>query len=456
MAAGLPSAISGVTRYTIDVDVHPDVASVAVKHACELPRFLENYPISMHTQQAYARATKFVREFHLSRPAADNDKAGQGQHQEAGNDGVGWHLLQRPLPVVLDSGCGTGRSSALLAESYPHLPVLGIDRSAVRLSKAWGRGSRAGTARDRERRMKRDDSNRHIDSAIYEETEERTRSQKALGGGGGGCRVEPPSNLLLLRADLVDLWILASRDNAWEVKEHLILYPNPYPKRSQLRSRWHGHPVFPVLLGLGGRITLRSNWKSYLDEVCEAVLAINGEDGKREAQQSSSTTVNGEELRRWGGAAVLANGRGGGEVDGLGTPSADVVVVNASGGSEGGGEGGGERAVGVGEGESLEEAVGGRHSGGSAARRGVRHLGIEGAVRQTNGSKRDLLYDVKTADTLCMIPAVIATAAASYAASARVGPSRFVPVAPTTNFEAKYKAVGEAVYELRLEPKSIP
>ncbi|CAN0429502.1 unnamed protein product, partial [Ectocarpus sp. 13 AM-2016] len=170
-------------------DVHPDVASVAVKHALQLPRFLHHYPISSHTQAAYRHAVEFVLAFHRSP---------QEQQQRS------------PLPVVLDSGCGTGRSSVLLARSYPHLPVIGIDRSAVRLSKGGG---------DAGKRKKGNHDNR--------------------------LREPLPKNLLLLRADLVDLWVLASRDNAWEIKEHYILYPNPYPKRSQLRSRWHGHSVFP-------------------------------------------------------------------------------------------------------------------------------------------------------------------------------------------------------------------
>ncbi|CAN0142602.1 unnamed protein product, partial [Scytosiphon promiscuus] len=203
-------------------------------------RFLEHYPISSHTKGAYGEAVAFVREFHLVRQGSSTRGATSGQRRE--KEKQQQRQQQRhSLPVVLDSGCGTGRSSVLLAKSHPDLPVIGVDRSAVRLSKRGGIAGREG-------------------------------------GEGTRRRGEPlPANLLLLRADLVDLWILASRDDAWEVREHFILYPNPYPKRSQLRSRWHGHPVFPVLLGLGGRITLRSNWKSYLDEVCQAVLAINDE-----------------------------------------------------------------------------------------------------------------------------------------------------------------------------------
>lgn len=358
-------ATTPTTRYTIDADVHPDVSCVAVKHATQLPRFLEHYPISTHTEDAYAHALEFVREFHLS-PASStgSDETASLRQQQ-----------QRPLPVVLDSGCGTGRSSALLARAYPHLPVIGVDRSAVRLSK----GGAGGGARARRRDRHRDGSRKQADArrtgdiqdqdAVDEDDENEAPSARRTDGRSGTHRESPPSNLLLLRADLVDLWILAWRDKAWEVREHSILYPNPYPKRSQLRSRWHGHPVFPVLLGLGGKITVRSNWKAYLEEVCQAVLAINDEAEKSKGDED---TTAGDE--RDGGSS-----NGGPIVD---------------------------------------------DTGGAAALPAAR------------------------------VSASVATAAASYAVSARAGPSLFVPAVPAaTNFEAKYAAVGEMVYELRLEPR---
>lgn len=375
------------TRYTIDVGVHPDVADIAVKHAVQLPRFLENYPISSHTQDAYVQAVEFVRNFHHAR--VGNGTAAVVLCQEDQHDDqdtkIGeevscvqqqQHRQHIPLPVVLDSGCGTGRSSALLAKSYPHLPVLGIDRSAARLSKGGGapgswagkRGQHSDGSRTQSQAQRRGDNKaQEVDGDV--DGDNMPLAQRK--GGQGGRHREPlPRNLLLLRADLVDLWILASRDNAWQVREHCILYPNPYPKRSQLRSRWHGHSVFPVLLSLGGRITLRSNWKSYLDEVCQAVLAINDEAEKPEGQ----------------GDASAVQQREGGHGD--------------------------EREP------ALDEIAG---------------TGVFPAME---------------------VPASVAAAAASYVASAKAGSSLFVPTVPAaTNFEAKYVAVGEPVYEVRLEPR---
>eukprot|EP00752_Nemacystus_decipiens_P013852 g12298.t1 len=342
-----------------------------------------------HSESAYTRAVEFVRDFHndasSSAATGNGDIAKmlskqnqQGDHGEMAGEEVPYAQQRQQrkqhntFPVVLDSGCGTGRSSALLARSYPHLPVIGIDRSAVRLSKGEGG---------------RHDRHRQGDGPTPQPTADRRGDDKARNAGGdvddanspstpkkashiGGSRNAPlPRNLLLLRADLVDLWVLASRDISWQVQEHYILYPNPYPKRSQLRSRWHGHSVFPVLLGLGGRITLRSNWKSYLDEFCQAVLAIDDEAGSAKGQEDPSAV------------------------------------------RHGGGCGGGEGEL------TLEENV------------------LSG-VPETE------------------VPAAVAAAAASYVASARAGPSLFLPTVPAaTNFEAKYVAVGEPVYELRLEPR---
>ena len=366
------------TRYTIDVGVHPDVAEIAVKHAVQLPRFLEKYPISSHTREAYAEAVEFVQNFHDA-SAGDGDaevmlskQHNQDDRDKEPGEELVWKRQQHgPLPVVLDSGCGTGRSSALLARSYPHLPVIGIDRSAVRLAKGGGGrcDRQPGGSRLQSQAERRDDHKERIVDGDADDSNSALTSRES---SNGSSRREPlPGNLLLLRADLVDLWILASRDNAWQVQEHCILYPNPYPKRSQLRSRWHGNSVFPVLLGLGGTITLRSNWKSYLDEFCLAVLAINDEAGKTKGERNLS-------------AVRQREGCGGDEVE--------PAAVDGNGGGS-------------------------------------------------------VLPEVE-------VPVSVAAAAASYAVSAKAGPSLFVPTVPAaTNFEAKYAAVGEPVYELRMEPQ---
>lgn len=116
--------------------------------------------------------------------------------------------------LVLDSGCGTGWSTARLAERYPDATVLGVDQSAARL-------------------------NRFAEPGL--------------------------PNMRRIRARAEDIWRLLAADEIRPAR-HFLLYPNPWPKAAHLKRRWHGHPVFPALLALGGRLELRTNWKIYAAE----------------------------------------------------------------------------------------------------------------------------------------------------------------------------------------------
>lgn len=120
--------------------------------------------------------------------------------------------------LVLDSGCGTGASTMMLARRHPDCQVIGIDRSEARLGKAL-----------------------------------------AL-----------PPNAHLVRAELADFWRLAG-EAGWKPVHHYLLYPNPWPKPAHLKRRWHGHPAFPDLLALGGRLELRSNFELYVVEFARAL-----------------------------------------------------------------------------------------------------------------------------------------------------------------------------------------
>jgi tRNA (guanine-N7-)-methyltransferase len=122
------------------------------------------------------------------------------------------------LPVILDSGCGTGESSFILSEQNQDALIIGIDKSEKRLDKFIS------------------------DDNIY-------------------CK----GNLILIRADVIDIWRMIKQSN-WKIKKHYLLYPNPWPKKDQLKRRWHGHPVFPEMIGLCDQIELRTNWKIYAEE----------------------------------------------------------------------------------------------------------------------------------------------------------------------------------------------
>ena len=129
------------------------------------------------------------------------------------------HMLQwigdRDNPLILDACCGVGDSSRALADTFPGHLVIGVDKSAHRLAR-----QRAG---------------------------------------------REPDNLLLLQADLNDLYPLLA-DSALSIDRHYILYPNPWPKPGHLGRRWHGAPAFADIVRLGGRLELRSNWRIYLKE----------------------------------------------------------------------------------------------------------------------------------------------------------------------------------------------
>lgn len=134
--------------------------------------------------------------------------------------------------LILDSGCGTGESTRLIARAHPGCLVIGVDKSASRLA-------RIGAAVSPQR----------VDNAVW------------------------------LRADLPTFWRLALAAG-WRLHGHYLLYPNPWPKPGALQRRWHAHPVFPALLELGGRLEMRCNWEIYALEFAHAVNRILGTDLK--------------------------------------------------------------------------------------------------------------------------------------------------------------------------------
>tara|TARA_R110000772_G_scaffold61283_1_gene138148 strand:+ start:142063 stop:142779 length:717 start_codon:yes stop_codon:yes gene_type:complete len=149
----------------------------------------------------------------------------------AAHNADAWRRLAQRLaedsrPLVLDSFCGTGMSTARLAAAHPGHLVVGIDRSAHRL-------------------------------ALHQHDE------------------HPP--YLLLQAECEPLWrALAGAGRG--VDYHYLLYPNPWPKARHLRRRIHGHPGFADLLALGGRVDLRSNWPLYVEEfgVAMHIAGVHG------------------------------------------------------------------------------------------------------------------------------------------------------------------------------------
>ena len=154
-------------------------------------------------------------------------------HTQAAFDEVNERVKAFAGPIILDSCCGVGESTANLAKLHPEALVIGIDKSAHRLDK-------------------HDVQYRQDNDAHY----------------------------VLVQADLNDFWRLAVQAN-WQPSHHYLLYPNPWPKAKHLQRRWHGSAVFPEILSIGETITLRSNWRLYLEEFQAAALI-----GKRKGEIS--------------------------------------------------------------------------------------------------------------------------------------------------------------------------
>lgn len=111
-------------------------------------RFLR--PIADHTREAFGVAKDYVKSFY--------EKNG---NKVSGN--------AEGFRIVLDSGCGAGESTLHLARRFPGIPVIGVDKSAVRLNKA---------------------GNEH--------------QQQAAG-------TDQPANAFWIRAELLDFWRLARK-----------------------------------------------------------------------------------------------------------------------------------------------------------------------------------------------------------------------------------------------------
>lgn len=116
---------------------------------------------------------------------------------------------------IIDLGCGTGESSYFLGRE--DRKVLGIDRSMSRIH------------RKNEFKVSKD-------------------------------------NVLIIRDNILDLIPLLYRDLKKQVLKVYLLYPNPYPKKSQYKTRFHASPIAPFLMNLCNDFTVRSNWKIYLKE----------------------------------------------------------------------------------------------------------------------------------------------------------------------------------------------
>jgi len=170
-------------------------------------------------------------------------------------DAVAAKVASWPGPLILDTGCGTGMSTGVLAQKHPDCLVIGVDKSEFRLDKH---------------------------------------------------RSEGRENALLVRFDLEDFWLLAY-EAGWQFQQQHFLYPNPWPKPEHRLRRWPFHPVFPVALGCGGSWELRTNWHIYAKEFAVAYGLLTGLESEPEAWHPTEPETlfekkygeSGHQLWRW-------------------------------------------------------------------------------------------------------------------------------------------------------------
>ncbi|MFC3094872.1 methyltransferase domain-containing protein [Alteromonas sediminis] len=159
--------------------------------------------------------------------------------QRAFEDALAW-LGDGAGEIILDSCCGVGESTAKLAERFPAAKVIGLDKSVARLDKHHA----------------------------YQ---------------------HEGSNYRVIRADVNDFWRLA-HDNALTFNRHYLLYPNPYPKPSQLQKRWYASDVMPSLMAISNTLEVRSNWLLYLQEFEQAAMCYGVKGNIRNLDGSSPMT----------------------------------------------------------------------------------------------------------------------------------------------------------------------
>lgn len=210
--------------------IHKDLDKIVRKYA--RTQFMR--PVAHHTQEAFAQAEAFIQERGAEFFAQTEAFVSKNAIVKAPTECAQINAAQ--VPVVIDSGCGTGESTIHLARRFPDCIVIGIDKSCARLDKAG--------------------------------------NSIQLGGA------EVPRNALWLRAELLDFWKLVF-EAKWNVRYHSVFYPNPWPKQAECTRRFHMHPIFPTMISIAPVTELRTNWEIYAQEFKAAAEILREESATR-------------------------------------------------------------------------------------------------------------------------------------------------------------------------------
>ena len=208
---------------------HERTREIAARSARNLPTFLAHKNVAHYNAEAFAEA-----------------RGAYAAYCEKQNKKVG------AVPLLLDSCCGTGRSTWNLAALRPDAFVIGVDKSLVRLTRnaafrehaslqetVTGADSDDGAGVD-------NDADAGADNVNDEDSSESTFALVRAGAdtvaeGRSRKRWAKRDNMILVRANCIDFWRLLW-ESGLSIESHTLLYPNPYPKPRQVAMRWHGSP----------------------------------------------------------------------------------------------------------------------------------------------------------------------------------------------------------------------
>lgn len=220
--------------------------------------------VSSNQQEVHDKLPELVTRY----LASDSQKPIQQHTLDAFEQVSEWLNLQlKAAPdsnIILDSCCGVGESTWRLAKENPNALVIGVDKSFDRLQK-------------------------HGQQLEYKEYSKGPR-KSAKSGSKEHSPVTSETvfhsidNYCVSRADVIDFWRMVQQQS-WNITQHFIFYPNPYPKASQLQKRWHGCQSFKDIVNIGGELTVRSNWKIYIQEFALALEIAGKTPSFREVEK---------------------------------------------------------------------------------------------------------------------------------------------------------------------------
>lgn len=259
------------TKHTINDTLCPPTNTYTLqqlvqKHITTLPKYISSKPIAKHNIEAFNEVLNFISCYNLKQ-----------QQPSSSSTSCTSSSSSSKTKVILDSGCGTGRSSYILAQQNKDCIIIGIDQSLVRLCR-----NKAYYHHYHHHRDNSNNDNKKDKEKVMTEEEEKHSSSNSNNSS---------NNVLLVRAELSDFWYLCLSSTIFNqiayIDQHYLLYPNPYPKKSRLQNRFYAHPSFPLLMMtldnnnngimVGNNnnddntvdkvvLIVRSNWKGYLDE----------------------------------------------------------------------------------------------------------------------------------------------------------------------------------------------